>query len=104
LNELHEKYAKDGLVIIGIHSMRGGEKMASFAKEKKISYPIAHDWKGKTTAKYHVDGYPDYHVIDRSGKVRIADMKNGEIDRVVAALLKEKGPSKKAKDKEVGAR
>jgi len=39
---------------------------------------------------FRVDSYPDYYVIDRAGNLRIADMANAELDRVVEILLKEK--------------
>ena len=44
----------------------------------------------KTVKAFRVDSYPDYYVIDRSGKLRVADLKNSEVDRVVELLLKEK--------------
>lgn len=89
LVELSTKHADQGLVLIGVHSAKGGEAMATFVQERGITYPVAWDRTGATTAAYLVDGFPDYHVIDRSGNVRVADMANGELERVVKALLKE---------------
>lgn len=67
--------------------------MAAFVEDKGIKYPVAIDRGGATVAKYFVDGYPDYHVIDRSGNVRVADLSNGEVERVIEALLAEPAPS-----------
>ncbi len=73
--------------------MKGGDKMPGFVEEHGISYPVAWDSTGATAATYQVDGYPDYHVIDRSGRVRVADLANGDLERVVEALLAEPAPS-----------
>ncbi len=65
--------------------------MASTAKEHGIKYPIAVDIDAQTDDAYRVNGYPDYYFIDRSGKLRIADCRNGSVDDAVAALLAEPG-------------
>jgi thiol-disulfide isomerase/thioredoxin len=88
-NELAEKYKDKGLVIIGVCHMREVEKMADTAKEKGIKYPIAADPTGKTNEAFKVNSYPDYYLIDRSGKLRIADCKNASVDEAVEALLAE---------------
>jgi len=89
LKELHERYKDQGLVLIGVHTERGGENMADFVKNEKIPYPVALDTEGKTIEAFAVDSYPDYYVIDKSGRVRIADLANAELDRVIENLLKE---------------
>ena len=89
LKELYSEHKKDGLVIIGIHTTRGSEEMAALVKEKDIPWPIAADDGGKTIRAYKVDSYPDYYLIDRSGKMRVADLANADLERVVKILLKE---------------
>ncbi len=91
-NELMAKHADEGLVIIGVCSSRGGEKMASTAEEHGIQYPIAVDVERDTVDAYKVNGYPDYFLIDRAGKLRIADCKNSSVDDAVKALLAEPAP------------
>lgn len=93
LKELYGKHKDQGLVLIGVHSTNGGEKMAAFVQGQGIDYPVAIDRGGATVKKYFVDGYPDYHVIDRSGNVRVADLSNGEVERVIKALLAEPAPA-----------
>jgi peroxiredoxin len=63
--------------------------MADFVKKEKIPYPVAIDTEGKTHEAFAVDSHPDYYVIDKSGRVRIADLVNAELDRVIETLLKE---------------
>jgi len=60
-------------------------------KEAGINYPIAVDTDGKTVTAFAVDSYPDYYVIDRSGKLRFADLQNSELDRAITTLLAEGG-------------
>ena len=89
LKELHKKYKDQGLVIIGVHTTNGGEKMAEFVKKESIPWAVALDVDDKTVKAFAVDSYPDYYLIDRSGKLRVADLANDEVDRVVEVLLKE---------------
>jgi thiol-disulfide isomerase/thioredoxin len=90
LKELYAKHKDEGLVIIGIHTTNQGDKMAEFVAKEAIPWPVAVDVEGKTVKTFHVDSYPDYYLIDRSGKLRVADLANNEVDRVVKVLLQEK--------------
>ncbi len=87
-NELAEKYGDD-VVIIGICNKRGAEKMQATALEHDIQYPIAIDFNGNTVEAYRVNGYPDYYLIDRNGKLRVADCFNSLVDDAIEALLAE---------------
>ncbi len=64
--------------------------MPDFVREQGILYPVAIDTEGKTVASFHVDSFPDYYVIDKSGNLRVADLANAELDRVIELLLKER--------------
>ena len=92
LKELHEKYGKKGLQIIGVHTKSAAEKMAAFVKKEGIPYPVCVDATGATNKAFRVDSYPDYYLIDRAGKLRFADLANGELDRAITMLLAEKPP------------
>ena len=86
-NELAEKY-KDKVVIIGVCHPRGGEKMADNVKEKGIKYPVCLDTDGATAKACKVNGYPDYYLIDATGKLVIADCANQSVEDAIKALLK----------------
>lgn len=97
LKELHEKYGEKGLVIVGVHTVRAGEKAADFVREKEIPYAVGIDSKGKgelglTNEAYRVDSYPDYYLVDRKGILRFADLANSEVDAAIAYLLAEPAP------------
>ncbi len=87
-NEMAEKYGDD-VVIIGVCNQRGSEKMVETAQERGIKYPLAIDVDGKTVKSYRVNGYPDYFLIDRTGKLRVADCKNASVEDAIDALLAE---------------
>jgi cytochrome c biogenesis protein CcmG, thiol:disulfide interchange protein DsbE len=89
-NELAKKYADKGLVMIGVCSPRGGEQMPDTVKSKGIAYPVCVDAKGRVNASYSVDGYPDYYIIDRQGRVRGADVNSTALENAIVQLLAEK--------------
>ncbi|MBI1304231.1 MAG: redoxin domain-containing protein [Phycisphaera sp.] len=89
LNALAEKYADKGVVIIGVCHPEGGEKMLDTAKTHKIAYPICLDARGEANKTYSVDGYPDFYIIDREGRLRGADVVNARIGDAIEHLLAE---------------
>ncbi|GAB4190237.1 MAG: hypothetical protein Kow00105_04630 [Phycisphaeraceae bacterium] len=95
-NELAEKYADQGLVVIGVCHTEGGENMPQTAEKYGIRYPIAVDVDEQTVKAYKVNGFPDYYLIDRAGNLRIADCANGAVDQAVQALLAEPAPDQAA--------
>jgi len=89
LKKLWTKHRDRGLVVLGIHTSSKAEKVAAFVESEGIDYPIAVDDAGQTVKAWKVDGYPDYYLIDREGKLRVADLANREVERAVEALLAE---------------
>ena len=84
---MYKNFKDKGVVILGICHPKGGEKMAATAKKHGIEYPIALDGAGATIKKYLVNGYPDYAIIGRDGKVILADCKNNKVKDVIDAIL-----------------
>lgn len=97
LLELAQKHKDQGLVVIGVHTTNGADKMTAFVDEQKITYPVCIDVDNATTKAFAVDSYPDYYLIDRAGRLRVADLQNGALDGAIAALLAEKAPADAAK-------
>jgi hypothetical protein len=90
---LVERFGDQGLVLIGVHTKGSAEKMPAFVAAERIGYPVCIDAHERTVSTYQVDSYPDYYVIDRMGDLRVADLANAELERVVEALLEEAGPT-----------
>lgn len=86
-NEIHKKYGND-VVFIGVCHPEGAEQMRDTIKSKGIEYPVAVDGNGKAGKAYAVDGYPDYYIIDRTGKLVVADCANSKLDEALEILLK----------------
>ncbi|MFO0830124.1 MAG: TlpA disulfide reductase family protein [Phycisphaerales bacterium] len=87
-NELAAKY-KDKLVIIGLCHPRGGEKMAATVKDKGIAYPVCRLADDAAIKTYKVNGFPDYFLIDKKGKLRVVDCANQKVDAAIEMLLAE---------------
>jgi len=92
INELQEKYGAKGVVFVAVCAVKGSEKMAETVKKHGMRYAVALDTgeKGNTFAAYKADSYPDYFVIDRKGKLRWGDVSNGDVEKAIEMLLKEK--------------
>lgn len=88
-NQIAKGYADKGVVLIGVCHKDGGEKMTETIRSKKIEYPCAIDAQGVANAAFKVDGYPDYVVIDRDGRVRGVDVQNGQVENAIEFLLHE---------------
>ena len=100
LKELAQKHKDRGLVVLGVHTTNAGDQMAAFVEEQGIQYPVALDIDNQTTKAFAVDSYPDYYLIDRQGNLRVADLANAEVDRVVELLLAEPAPATDKPDAE----
>jgi thiol-disulfide isomerase/thioredoxin len=68
LEELQQMYKDRGLVVIGIHAKRGSDKLPATINEHSLTFPVAID-SGKTAENYGVDFWPNYFLIDKSGKL-----------------------------------
>ena len=91
LKQLLERYGKQGFVLIGIHTTKGGEKMGRFVEKHTLKWPVAVDIDDKSVeALGNNSGKPDYYLIDRKGILRFADLEESELERASKALVEEK--------------
>jgi hypothetical protein len=70
--------------------VESADKAPEFIKEQQIPYAVAVDKKEGTIARYRVDSYPDYYLVDKKGILRFADLANREVERAIEFLLAEK--------------
>jgi cytochrome c biogenesis protein CcmG/thiol:disulfide interchange protein DsbE len=87
-NELARKYSPQGVIFIGVCSPNGVHQMKETVQKFKIEYPVAADNGGATFEAFMADGYPDYYVINRQGKLLFGDVVNSEIDKAIELALK----------------
>ncbi len=79
LQNLHEKYNKKGLKVIGInpYDTKEDDDIENFLAKRGVTYTIL--LGGKNVAKeYHVSGYPAIYLIDKEGKIILVQDGYGE--------------------------
>jgi thiol-disulfide isomerase/thioredoxin len=89
VNRLSERYAADGLLIVGVHDAEGFDDAARVASQRRAAFPIARDKNNALRAALRVDQDPDFYLIDRAGRVRYADIETASVERGVAELIAE---------------
>ncbi len=95
LRELNEKYADQGLVILGVHRPefayeRTLASVQAKVKEYGLEYLVFQDNDAKTWKAYKNRYWPAKYIIDKKGKVRYTHFGEGkyeETDEVVKYLL-----------------
>jgi peroxiredoxin len=91
--ELHEKYAKSGLVLIGVHTPRADHekdpvKLREAITKMGITFPVLVDNKGEIFRDYLCDLWPSQFVIDRNGIVRYSHAGVGRYEDMEEAIKK----------------
>jgi thiol-disulfide isomerase/thioredoxin len=90
--KLVNTYGDKGLTFIGIHDANNGwDKAEAMIKSKGVNYPVAKDDGGQTTKAYKLQFWPTYIAIDRTGTIRAAGLRPGNVEDVVKLLLAEAG-------------
>lgn len=95
LRRWHEKYAKKGLVIIGVHTLefafeKDADNVKSAVEKYGIKYPVAVDSEYKTWASYKNKWWPRKLLVDKSGIIVYDHAGEGaytETERKIAELL-----------------
>jgi thiol-disulfide isomerase/thioredoxin len=77
IKEWHDKYAKDGLVVIGVHTPRvdyekDETKIREAVKTQGIRYPVVVDNKYEVWADYLCNVWPSHFVIDQQGVIQLS--------------------------------
>jgi len=93
----HEKYAGQGLVVVGVHSPeqsfeRDPTNVEKYVQEHGISYPIAIDNNFALWDRYGNSAWPSIYLIDKRGLVRLEHIGEGaysETETQIQALLRE---------------
>ena len=94
LEELHKKYAKEGLVIVGVNIDNNPKKMTNFLRGTPVTFRVVHDRKLAVASKYEPGTMPSSYFIARDGKIRYVHegfrkKDAGELEERVKGLLAE---------------
>jgi thiol-disulfide isomerase/thioredoxin len=95
LRALHDRYAKDGLVVVGVHSPefefeKDHGNVADAVLRLKVEYPVALDDDMDIWNAFGTQYWPQKFVADRKGHVRYGHVGEGgyrETENVVRKLL-----------------
>ena len=94
LNTMNDRYAKDGLVIIGVNVDREPESAAEFLQDFPASFQISYDPTGVLAKRFEVQGMPTSFVIGRDGKTRAQHLgfkvrRQDEYEAAIVAALQQ---------------
>lgn len=93
VHEVEQRFKDRGLVVIGIHSGRGAEKLSQFLEAQGIDNPIAVEGPKKLNeSRYAVSGYPTFTFIGRDGRIRFADVLPDSLKTAAEILVAEPAP------------
>jgi protein SCO1/2 len=69
LNAWYRRMKNQGVVLLGVDQQEGAGDVAPFVRRLGVTYPIALDTDGMTSARFDVAGLPTTLIIDRRGIV-----------------------------------
>ena len=69
LNAMNDKYANDGLVIVGVNLDQDPASAAEFLQEYPARFQIRYDASGTLAREFNVQAMPSSFVIDRDGEI-----------------------------------
>ncbi len=98
LNSWYEKYADDGLVIVGVHTPefefeKDYNNVKGAVERFGIKYPVAQDNEKQTWNAYENRYWPRKYLIDSEGYIRYDHIGEGaytETEKVIQSLLTER--------------
>ena len=111
LKAWNEKYAKDGLVIIGVHSPefafeRNYENVKKAVQDLGIKYPVVLDNDLSIWQSFNNQYWPAHYFIDKDGNIRAHHFGEGNYDeseKIIQMLLKEIGKNPQIGETKINA-
>ena len=99
IRALHDRYARDGLIVIGVHSPefafeRDPKNVARAIGEQEVNYPVALDNKFAIWRAFNNRYWPATYIADARGRLRYHHFGEGgvrETEAAVRRLLMESG-------------
>lgn len=94
LNEMHARYADQGLVILAINVDEEPALAKEFLADHPAAFRIAYDHAGKVAQAYALKGMPSSYLVDQNGKLHHTHVGFREKDTIhleahITALLNE---------------
>jgi thiol-disulfide isomerase/thioredoxin len=97
MNELQQKHAAEGLVIVAVNVDQEPALAEAFLKKVPAKFRIEYDQAGNIARQFDVQAMPTSFLIDRSGHVRVRhtgfrEKQRTEREHEIEQLLKETAP------------
>lgn len=95
LQELHTKYNKRGLEVVGVALSSGTQAdVQRFVEDNQMTYHISVPTDKAVSSKFKVDAFPTLYIVDKQGYIRYAGVgyseeSDAEILKVIGDLLAE---------------
>ena len=92
VNELHAKYSKGGLVVVGVHTPEFPFERKRANVERAVTvagleYPIALDGDNLTWKPYGNHYWPRQTLVDAKGEVRYEHVGEGDYEEIEAKVV-----------------
>ncbi len=94
MKAMHEKYGKDGLVIVAVNVDQEKQKADAFLHEFSPAFSVLFDSTGTLASQFKVQTMPSSYMLDRQGKPRFRhlgfhDAKRSTYEKEIHDLLSE---------------
>jgi thiol-disulfide isomerase/thioredoxin len=89
----YDKYHQQGFEVIGISLDQSRDKLVSYTKENKMTWPQYFDglgWKNKLAQKYGISGIPATFLIGPDGKIIGKNLRGHALEAAVGQALAKK--------------
>ena len=90
IQQLHERYAKKGLVVYGVNCSEPAARAKSFMTKYQYRFPTLLDRNGEVQGSFQVTAIPTVFIVDRKGFVR-AHLIGGRSESELVAALENAG-------------
>ncbi len=90
INALQQKYASQGLQVVGVDVLENAAAAEKFRTEHKLVYPALAD-SGTLRDEYNINGLPVHVFIDRAGVVKnivVGELSPSEMDENVQRIIR----------------
>jgi thiol-disulfide isomerase/thioredoxin len=71
MNELQERHAKDGLVIVAVNVDQDRALADAFLEKVPAAFRVEYDARGAIAKQFEVQAMPTSFLIDRDGNIRV---------------------------------
>jgi peroxiredoxin len=83
IQQVYERYKTQGFVVLAVNIQESEERIAEFANETGLTFPVLLDRRGQVSARYRVRGLPTSLLVDREGM--ILEKHIGPVDELTLA-------------------